>query len=158
MVPLPDEPAMPEPEAVMGVALERKAARPPRRVNVPMHQDAVIADRYGVRDGVCVGLPPSRQVLGKEGANLLLAVACSRLREAAHGVVVAIGLPELRNPRLNVFQVSAEYFLEPPPHYPDVLLRHRPRSISPKGAAFHAKRNGRFGRKAGAKPTTVSST
>ena len=116
---------------MMGVALEHQAARPARRVNVPVYQDAVIADRYGVRDGVCIGLP-SREVLGKEGGNLLVSVAWSRLREAAHGVVVAIGLPELRNPRLNVFQVSAEYLLEPPPHNLDVLLRHRPRSISPK--------------------------
>jgi hypothetical protein len=48
--------------------------------------------------------------------------------------------------RYRALQVASVEGRQEPPEQLDVLLRHRPRSISPKSAAFHAKR--RFSSKA----------
>src|SRR6478672_8516800 len=104
-----------------------------------MNEDAIIANRPHVLEQVAVTLPGGTE-LGKEARDLLAPVAWPRLREPANRVVVAVGFPESRDPRQDL--VQRQGFQSPLPVASrdlHVLLRHRPRSISRRSAAFHAK-------------------
>src|SRR5512133_3751400 len=80
---------------------------------------------------------PSRTVLSEEGDDLVAAVAWPRFRGAANWVVVAVGFPERRGFRRERFRRFGPLPVIPPrvipPHDFNVLLRHRPRSISLQG-------------------------
>src|SRR5215218_2742963 len=136
----PDEPPMPEPEAVIEVAFDNRPAGTALCQDVPVREDAIIPNRPRLFDHVSVTLV-SGKVFGQELDDLLTSVTRPCLREAAHRVVVAVGLPEASPPRREALRglLRPQYIVEWSARTlqvalddVNVLLRHRPLSI-PRG-------------------------
>jgi hypothetical protein len=80
----PDESSMPEPEAMVGLAFKRHAARASRGMKLCMRKDAIIANRPRVLHHLSI-LAPSRNELSTKAHDLLASVAWPRLRELRTG-------------------------------------------------------------------------